>query len=63
MRELISRAEQAEARERALREALERVLDWLSSFSMPPTATLAEKQEQMAMIEVALAATREEPTT
>lgn len=37
-----------------LLEACERVLDWLSSFSMPPTSTIAEKQEHMAILEAAI---------
>lgn len=38
--------------------ACERVHDWLSSFSMPPTSTIQEKQEHMAILDAALAAAR-----
>lgn len=38
-----------------LLEALTRVRDWLSSFEMPPTSTLAEKQEHLAIIDKAIA--------
>ncbi len=31
------------------------VLDWLSSFSMPPTSTIQEKQEAMAVLQKAIA--------
>ena len=34
---------------------LKRVHDWLSSFSMPPTSTIAEKQEYLAILEAAIA--------
>lgn len=34
--------------------AIEQTLSWLSSFSMPPTSTIAEKQEHMALLEDAL---------
>lgn len=35
--------------------ALKSTLDWLSSFSMPPAATIAEKQDHMAILEAAIA--------
>jgi hypothetical protein len=35
--------------------ALKGTLDWLSSFSMPPTSTIEEKQEHMAILEAAIA--------
>jgi hypothetical protein len=38
-----------------LKAACKRVRDWLSSFSMPPTSTIAEKQEHMAILEAAIA--------
>jgi hypothetical protein len=38
---------------------LEATLDWLSSFSMPPTSTIQEKQERMAAIEWAIARVKE----
>lgn len=38
-----------------LLNTLEFIHDWLSSFSMPPTSTIQEKQEAMAAIEAALA--------
>jgi hypothetical protein len=37
---------------------LEATLDWLQSFSMPPTSTIQEKQERMAAIEKAIALVR-----
>lgn len=38
-----------------LLETCKRVHDWLSSFSMPPTSTIQEKQEHMAILEAAIA--------
>ena len=38
-----------------LYEALKGTAEWLSSFSMPPTSTIEEKQEALARIEAALA--------
>ena len=38
-----------------LLEALRNTHDWLSSFSMPPTSTIEEKQEAMREIESAIA--------
>lgn len=35
----------------ALRNAGEQVASWLRSFSMPPTATIAEKDEHLALLE------------
>lgn len=35
-------------------EALKWTLDWLSSFSMPPTSTSDEKKEAMAVLEKAI---------
>lgn len=35
--------------------ALERVEDWLSSFSMPPTSTIDEKQAHLDMIRAVIA--------
>jgi len=32
-----------------------RVADWLGSFSMPPTSTITEKQEHLALLEAAIA--------
>lgn len=34
---------------------LEATRDWLESFSMPPTATIEEKQERLAAIEAVIA--------
>lgn len=39
----------------ALYAALEFVGGWLASFSMPPTSTIAEKEEALARIDAALA--------
>ncbi len=36
-------------------ETLKDTLDWLSSFSMPPTSTIAEKQEAIAKLEAVIA--------
>lgn len=35
--------------------ACKRTLEWLSSFSMPPTSTIAEKQEHISILEIAIA--------
>jgi hypothetical protein len=52
----------AEAQIRQLREALEFTRDWLESFSMPPTSAIAEKQEAIARIDAALAASTGQET-
>ena len=36
-------------------DALKAVKEWLESFSVPPTTTIAEKQECLAIINAALA--------
>ncbi len=45
---------EAEAKAKKLLTAMKWTLDWLSSFSMPPTSTIKEKQEAMAVIEKAI---------
>jgi len=37
-----------------IERACEEVASWLRSFSMPPTATIAEKDEQLAALEAVL---------
>lgn len=39
---------------RILLGACEFVADWLSSFSMPPTSTIQEKQEALAVLDAAI---------
>ncbi len=39
--------------------ALEQTRDWLLSFSMPPSSTIQEKQEHLAIIEAAIAHARD----
>jgi len=41
--------------------ACRRTLDWLSSFSMPPTGTIQEKQEAMLVLMEAIAAATTAP--
>ncbi len=38
-----------------LLESCKTVAAWLTSFSMPPTSTIAEKQEHLAILEAAIA--------
>ena len=38
-----------------LLEACRLVVAWLTSFSMPPTSTIAEKQEHLAILDAAIA--------
>jgi len=40
-----------------LRAACEDVASWLCSFAMPPTATITEKDEQLAALEAVLETT------
>ncbi len=44
-----------------LLEAVNKTLNWLSSFSMPPTATIKEKQEAMEWLETVIANTEDKP--
>lgn len=37
-----------------LLEACRRVAEWLSSFSMPPTSTIAEKETHLALLEAVI---------
>lgn len=47
--------------EKVLRNGLTQTLDWLYSFSVPPTSTIEEKEQAIAKIEKAIASTSPRP--